>query len=129
MKRAILIISLFLILIVISLLEEILLTQNLEELYNKSVSLLNNVEITENVNSTQILTEIEELKNFWDTSENYICIVINHIYIEEVGEQLTKIKTLSEQNKKEEIIVEINLLIYYAKSYQHLIIPTIQNIL
>jgi len=128
-KRTILIVSLFVILVGISVVEEILLKQNLTTLYNKSVNLKNLVEEVENVNSNLVLDEIDELDEFWKSCENYICIVINHINIEEVGEQLTKIKLLGEQNKKEELIIEINLLIYYSKSYEHMLIPSLQNIL
>ena len=49
--------------------------------------------------------------------------------MEEAGEQISKIKTLSKQNKKEETLVEVDLLIYFSESYEHLLVPNIQNIL
>ena len=129
MKRGVIIIGLFILLLGVCIVEEILLKQNLETLYNKSVNLLETVESVEDVNSSLVETKITEIKEFWNNTENYFCIVVNHINIEEAGEQLSKIETLSKQNKKEELIVEIKLLIYFAKSYEHIIVPSIQNIL
>lgn len=129
MKRGFIIISLFLILIGLCIVEETFLKNNLNLLYEKSLSLANNVELSDNVNNERILSEIDSLKTFWDKTEGYFCLVVNHINMEEAGEQINKIVTLANQNKKDELIVEINLLIYYAKSYEHIIVPNLQNIL
>lgn len=129
MKRGFVIISLFIVLVGLCVVEEIYLQQNLIKLYDKSNELLSLVEENENVDTIEIKTKIEDLKDFWDKTEGYFCLVVNHINMEEAGEQITKITSLSNLNKKDELIVEINLLIYYAKSYEHIIIPHIQNIL
>lgn len=129
MKRGFVIISLFVILIGLCVLEDVYLKQNLVKLYNSSNDLLTVVKNSENVNTTEIKTKIKDLNKFWNTTEGYFCLVVNHISMEEAGEQISKIVTLSELNKKDELIVEINLLIYYAKSYEHIIVPHIQNIL
>ncbi|MGN1208421.1 MAG: DUF4363 family protein, partial [Christensenellales bacterium] len=71
---------------------------------------------------------IKELDEFWTKTENYFCLVVNHINMEEAGEQISKIKTFSELNKKDELLVEVELLVYFSKSYEHIIVPHIQNI-
>ena len=129
MKRGFVIISLFIVLVGLCVVEEIYLQRNLIKLYDKSNELLSLVEENENVDTIEIKTKIEDLKDFWDKTEGYFCLVVNHINMEEAGEQITKITSLSNLNKKDELIVEINLLIYYAKSYEHIIVPHIQNIL
>ncbi len=129
MKRGFVIISLFILLIGLCVLEEVYLSQNLVKLHDKSNELLTIVENSENVNTIEIKTKIDDLQKFWNKTENIFCLVVNHINMEEAGEQITKIICLSELNKKDELIVEINLLIYYAQSYEHIIVPHIQNIL
>ncbi len=129
MKRGFVIISLFILLIGLCVLEEVYLSQNLVKLHDKSNELLTIVENSENVNTIEIKTKIDDLQKFWNKTENIFCLVVNHINMEEAGEQITKIISLSELNKKDELIVEINLLIYYAQSYEHIIVPHIQNIL
>ena len=84
---------------------------------------------SENANDEIVKNKIKDLDEFWTITENYFCLVVNHINMEEAGEQLTKIKTLSELNKKEELLVEVDLLIYFSDSYEHIIVPHIQNIL
>ena len=129
MKRGIIIIYIFAVLLGLCIVEEVLLKQNLSLLLEKSNNLVTIVENSENVNTENIESEINSLKEFWDKAESYFCIVVNHINMEEAGEQISKIVTLSKQNKKDELLVELNLLVYYAKSYEHIIVPNFQNIL
>lgn len=129
MKRGLLIISIFLTLVGLCIFEEIYLKSNLELLFAKSQELISLVENNENVNNEVIISKIEELEDFWTKTESYFCIVVNHINMEEAGEQISKIVSLSKLNKKDELLVEINLLSYYAESYQHILVPNIQNIL
>lgn len=129
MKRGFLIIFIFTLLVGMCIFEDIFLQSNLETLYNKAQDLLTLVNSQEDVNNEIVLNKITELDNFWKETENYFCLVVNHINMEEAGEQISKIVSLSSLNKKDELIVEINLLIYYAESYQHIIVPHIQNIL
>lgn len=129
MKRGFLIITIFSILLGLCVFEEIYLKNNLKILYDKAENLLEIVESADDVNTELISSTIEDLDEFWKNAENYFCLVVNHINMEEAGEQISKIVSLSKLNNKDELIVEINLLIYYAESYQHIIVPNIQNIL
>lgn len=129
MRRGFTIVFIFILLIGLCILEETYLKSNLQTLDNKSNELLTLVNKSENVNTEEVEIKVEDLKNFWNKTEAIFCLVVNHINMEEAGEQISKIDSLYKQNKKEELIVEINLLIYYAKSYQHIIVPHIQNIL
>lgn len=129
MKRGFVIISIFLILIGLCVWEDVYLSSNLKSLNEKAKNLAEIVRSSENVNSELVTKEIKELDNFWTKTENLFCLVVNHINMEEAGEQISKIKTLSELNKKEELLVEIDLLIYFSQSYEHIIVPHIQNIL
>lgn len=129
MKRGIIIISIFLILIGLCVWEDVYLSSNLKTLNNKATNLAQIVKESENVNDEIVKNSINDLDQFWTKTENYFCLVVNHINMEEAGEQITKIKTLSNLNKKEELMVEIDLLIYFSQSYEHIIVPHIQNIL
>lgn len=129
MKRGFIIISLFILLLGCCITEEVVLKTNLENLYEKSLSIKTLVEQNDNVNTSEITESILKLETFWNKTESYFCVVVNHINMEEAGEQIAKIKTLSEQNKKEELQLELDLLIYYSKSYEHILVPNIQNIL
>ncbi len=129
MKRGFVIISIFVLLLGLCIFEEIYLKNNLTTLYDKTNEIITLTETSENVNSFEISNKISELKDFWDKTEGYFCLVVNHINMEEAGEQIAKIETLCSQNKKDELVVELNLLLYYAKSYEHIIVPHIQNIL
>jgi len=128
-KRGFVIITIFLILIGACIWEDVYLSSNLKKLNTMATELAEVVRQSENANDEIVKNKIKDLDEFWSTTENYFCLVVNHINMEEAGEQLTKIKTLSELNKKEELLIEVDLLIYFSKSYEHIIVPHIQNIL
>jgi len=128
-KRGIIIILVFTLLIGLCVLEEMYIKNNLNLLEQKSNELLVLINENENVNTEEIKLKVREIKKFWDKTEGYLCLVVNPVNMEEAGEQISKISTLSELNKKDELIVEVNLLIYFAVSYKHIIVPHIQNIL
>jgi len=128
-KRGVVIVLIFAALIGLCILEESYLKNNLDLLDKKSNELLSLVEQNEAVNTEEILLKVNEIKDFWTKTEGYFCLVVNHINMEEAGEQISKIESLCDLNKKEELIIEVKLLIYYAKSYQHIIVPIIKNIL
>ncbi len=129
MKRGFVIISIFLILIGLCVWEDVYLSSNLKLLNEKATELAQIVRNSEDVNTEEVKNKIKELDDFWVKTENRFCLVVNHINMEEAGEQITKIKTFSELNKKEELLVEIDLLVYFSESYEHIIVPHIQNIL
>lgn len=129
MKRGFVIISIFLILIGLCVWEDVYLSSNLKLLNEKATELAQIVRYSEDVNTEEVKNKIKELDDFWVKTENRFCLVVNHINMEEAGEQITKIKTFSELNKKEELLVEIDLLVYFSESYEHIIVPHIQNIL
>ncbi len=129
MKRGFIIITIFLILIGVCIWEDVYLSTNLKTLNEKATELASIVRNSEDVNSEIVKDKIKELDEFWAKTENYFCLVVNHINMEEAGEQITKIKTFSELNQKEELLIEVDLLVYFSESYQHIIVPHIQNIL
>lgn len=129
MKRGFVIISIFLILVGVCIWEEIFLSSNLKLLNQKAQNLAVMVRNSENVDGEIIAEKIKDIDKFWTKTENYFCIVVNHINMEEAGEQISKIKTLSSLNKKDELLVEVDLLVYFSQSYEHIIVPHIQNIL
>ena len=129
MKRGFVIISIFLILIGLCIWEDIYLSSNLKILNEKATNLAQIAREAENASDDIVKNAITDLDEFWAKTENWFCLVVNHINMEEAGEQISKIKTLSELNKKEELLVELDLLVYYSESYEHIIVPHIQNIL
>ena len=129
MKRGILISILVAFLTVICVLEQILvsttleklnfLTNNLKDYYNESNEVLNN----ETLNRTQ------NLKEFWQKNENLLCFFINHKDMEEVGIELNKMLSFIETNNKEEFLISLNLVIYYSKTFNHIMGLSIQNLI
>ncbi|MBQ0017524.1 MAG: DUF4363 family protein, partial [Clostridiales bacterium] len=96
----------------------------IDESYNINQSIKN----SENINTDELKLQIDNFEESWTQKENLLCLVINHKEIERIGEQITKLKVLIDQNKKEEAEYESSLLYFYAESYEHVINTSFQNI-
>ena len=108
-------------------LEQFFVQNTLNLLINKIEML--NAEITnrQNINTDKLIFDVDEMDKFWTEKEKILCLSINHNELNKVGEQIKKVKIYISQNKKEECIVELDTLLFYANSYKHTMEISPQN--
>ena len=128
MKKIISVIIIALSLIALVVIEQIYIDTTLNGLIDRTKAIQTSVDTNENINSEQILNSINELDEFWTTNEKILCITINHNDLNKVGEQIKKIKTYIEQNNKDDSEYELDVLLFYAKNYQHIMELNFQNV-
>lgn len=108
--------------------EQIFINQSIDILKEKSQEVYEIVTTSENISSQSVLRKVEDLNNFWTKRESELCLVINHKDMEKVGEQITKLYSLCEQNDISQANIEVDLLKYYVDGYEHIMRLTFQNI-
>lgn len=129
MKRNLFIILILLFLAVVCILEQVLVSQTLQSLNEKSLILFNISNNSENINSQNIVEKTHDLNEFWKENENLLCFFINHKDMQEMGIELNKMRTYSALNNKEEYMVSLNLVIYYTKTFNHIMGLSLQNLI
>ena len=82
-----------------------------------------------NIDNDEIIELCNNLDNYWTNKEKVLCLFINHNDLSKVGEQIKKVNMLVLQNKKEECVIELDILKFYANNYSHVMKVNIQNIL
>ena len=128
MKKVISVIVVSLLLVAMVVVEQVFVQSTLDTLIEQSESLNSSIETNENINTTQLNNRIDELDKFWTEKEKILCLSINHNDLNKVGEQIKRVKNYISQNKKDECLVEIETLIFYANSYKHVMEIDPQNI-
>lgn len=128
MRKAIHISIIIIFLIGIITLEQLLTQNYLTETNNLVEQLITISETSENVNTDEIIAKTNELEKFWDKKEKVICTFVNHKEIEDVGVEISKLKSAIEENEKQVYVESINLVAFYLKAYQHIIGINIQSI-
>lgn len=78
---------------------------------------------------THLSDEINVVKDYWITHEEYICIMFNHKDLLPITESISRVSANIENNNYDDTIIELNLLKEYAKNSSHVMSFHINNIL
>lgn len=78
---------------------------------------------------THLSDEINVVKDYWITHEEYICIMFNHKDLLPITESISRASANIENNNYDDTIIELNLLKEYAKNSSHVMSFHINNIL
>ena len=78
---------------------------------------------------THLSSEINIVKDYWITHEEYICIMFNHKDLLPITESISRASANIENNNFDDTIIELNLLEEYAKNSSHVMSFHINNIL
>lgn len=121
------IIGIIAVLITLITLEQIFLNNTINYLNEQTYSLESEITENENINSEYLINKINDFHVNWHKKETILCLICNHKDIENVGEQIEKLKVVIKQNDKEQAEVEIELLTLYVKTFEQLVSVTIEN--
>ena len=129
MKRNICIFFIVIFLFAICTLEQILVHNTLTKLKELSQSLYEIALSSEDVNTQAIFTQTNNLNDFWQKNENYLCFFINHKDMQEMGNELIKMISYSKSNIKEEYLTSLELVRYYCNTFNHIMGLSLQNLI
>ena len=128
MIKAIHISIIILFLIGICITEQILYQKYFEETTKKVEELRLVAETSTDVNTEDIISRTNDLENYWTKKESVLCTFINHKEIEDIGVEISKLKSAIKENEKHVFVESLNLISFYLKSYEHMIGINAQNI-
>lgn len=128
MRKVIHITIIILILIGLCLTEQLLSNKYLNELNDKTDELLSVVRTSEQVNTTEIANLADEITVYWTDKENVLCTFVNHKEIEDIGVELSKVKSSIANNDKDKLLESLDLIKFYIQSYRHFLEINFQNI-
>ena len=128
MKKAIHIAIIILFLIGMCTTEQIISQTFLRDTKSKVDELFEISSLSETVNTEEISAKTNELEEFWRKRESVLCTFINHREIEEIGVEISKLKSAVKEDEKHVYLESIMLIQFYLKSYQHVLGINFQSI-
>ncbi len=128
MKKAIHIAIIILFLIGMCATEQIISQTYLNDTKGKVDELFEISSLSETVNTEEISAKTNELEEFWRKRESVLCTFINHREIEEIGVEISKLKSAVKEDEKHVYLESIMLIQFYLKSYQHVLGINFQSI-
>ena len=127
MKKAIHIIIIVVGLITICTIEQLLANKYFKEVEERANNLYVQFLSTNQID-TKIISNTNELADFWKNKENILCTFVNHKEIEEIGEEITKMQAAVKNNNLQQYLESLDLIKFYVEGYKHIIGINLQNI-
>lgn len=87
------------------------------------------VDEKENIKNMDIVMEIENLEASWLSDEAKMCYLVNHKSIQEIGQEISKLKLYISENDVEAFKVSLSTIRGYCHSYLHFMGANFHNIL
>lgn len=82
-----------------------------------------------NIKNMDIVMEIENLEESWFEDETLLCYLVNHKSIQEIGQEISKLKLYISENDVEAFKVSLSTIRGYCHSYLHFMGANFHNIL
>ena len=119
----------FLLLIGICVLEDFLVSKSLSDIQNRCYKIEKVLERKENLKNMEIILTIDNLEYTWLNYESEMCYMVNHKSIQEIGEEIARLKLYIPSNDINSFKVSLQVIKSYCHSYLHFMGANFHNIL
>lgn len=108
-----------------------------DDLVSSSLSLVDEycyeieVAISENdgIKNSDVCTLVDNLEYSWFANEWKLCYVVNHKSIQEIGVEISRLKSYIEEGDEKEFRASLELIKLYREQYEHFMGASLHNIL
>lgn len=128
MKKFINITIIILLLIAVCVVEQVLADKYLAEVEARVDTIYENFIALDDINDTKLIAQTNELEEYWTAKESVLCNFVNHKDIEDIGVEINKMQTATNNSNKEQYYESLKLVKFYLMGYKHVIGISIQNI-
>ncbi len=116
-------------LIAICFVEDDLVSKSLQRMQSECFEIEKLVDEKDNIKNMDIVMEVENLEYTWLRDESNMCYLVNHKSIQEIGQEISKLKLYISENDVEAFKVSLSTIRGYCHSYLHFMGANFHNIL
>ena len=116
-------------LIAICCIEDDIVSKSLVRMQSECFEIERLVEEKDNIKNMDIVMEVENLEYTWLQDESNMCYLVNHKNIQEIGQEISKLKFYICENDVEAFKVSLSTIRGYCHSYLHFMGANFHNIL
>lgn len=109
--------------------EDDLVSKSLSRVQTECFEIEKLVDEKENIKNMDIVMEVENLEYSWLHDESLMCYLVNHKSIQEIGQEIAKLKLYISENDVEAFKVSLSSIRGYCHSYLHFMGANFHNIL
>lgn len=79
--------------------------------------------------SGEVASLVDNLEYSWTNNEVFLCFLVNHKSIEQLGIEIVRLKTYIDEEEPIEFFVSLELIKHYVETFQHFMGASFHNIL
>ena len=110
-------------------LEDNLVSSALEDVRSYCYQIETSVEENDGILNNDVAHLLENMEDRWFKYEYNLCYMVNHKSIQEIGVEISKMKTYMEEGDKKEFMASLELIKLYEEQYHHFMGASFHNIL
>ena len=120
----------FLVLVSICVVEDVLVSKSLQEIQAQCYEIENVLEgENDDLKNMRMVMEIDNLEYSWFEDEGKLCYLVHHKNIQEIGQEIAKLKRYISANDVEAFKVSLSAIKSYCHNYLHFMGANWHNIL
>ena len=119
----------FLLLIAICVVEDLLVSNSLKKVQTECYAIENQIERDEDLKNMKLILLVDNLEYKWVEDESKLCYLVHHKNIQEIGEEIARLKLYISSNDIDAFKVSLNLIKSYCHNYLHFMGANWHNIL
>lgn len=116
-------------LIAICILEEVTVSTSLRQTQEDCFLIEASVDRLDSVKNMEIAIMVDNLEYDWKQNESNMCYLVNHKSVQEIGQEIAKLKLYIASDDVANFKVSIEVIKFYCHSYLHFMGANIHNVL
>ncbi len=118
-----------LLLIAICITEELVVSNSLKEIQTRCYEIEMTLAGTDDLLNMDMTMQIDNLEYVWKEDEAAMCFLVNHKNIQEIGQEIAKLKLYIASNDIDAFRVSLEEIKFYCHSYLHFMGANLHNVL
>ncbi len=116
-------------LVVICVAEEVVVSNSLRDIQDRCLMIEQLVERDETLKTMNMVLAVDNLEDNWNKDESKLCFMVHHKNIQEIGQEIAKIKQYIAGDDIEAFRVSIECIKMYCHGYLHFMGANLHNVL
>lgn len=118
-----------LLLIGICVAEEYVVSSSLSDIQDRCLQIEQIVERDKTLKTTTLVLAVDNLDDNWKTDESNLCFLVHHKNIQEIGQEIAKLKQYIAADDVEAFRVSVESIKMYSHGYLHFMGANLHNVL
>ncbi len=116
-------------LVVICVTEELIVSNSLKDIQDRCLMIEQIVERDETLKTMNLVLAVDNLDDNWNKDESKLCFMVHHKNIQEIGQEIAKIKQYIASDDIDAFRVSIESIKMYCHGYLHFMGANLHNVL